>query len=190
MPFDSKKYPANWKAFSLEIRNGRAKGKCEECSVENYAVGARDRFGKFHTEDAIYSMNSDVGMDLFSHKFDTKMTKIILTVAHLDHEGGICDCYARTGMKCTIPEHVLSLCQKCHLALDMPKHIANRRETIATRNDAARPLLGENIAMEQQSTSPHAPTSNAATSRVRCIGTCWRSVMRSKGRRRRFYVGF
>lgn len=26
---------------------------------------------------------------------------------------------------------------------DMPKHIANRRETIAGRNDAARPLLGE-----------------------------------------------
>lgn len=32
------------------------------------------------------------------------------------------------------------------------------------------------------STSPHAPTSNAATSRVRCIGMCWRSVMRRRGR--------
>lgn len=143
MPFDRSKYPTNWKAFSHEIRNGRAGGKCEECGVENYAVGARDRFGVFHFEDSIHCLNSYDGEYLFGDEFDWKMTKIVLTVAHLDHEGGICDCYARTGMKCTNPEHVLALCQKCHLALDMPKHIANRRETIATRNDAARPLLGE-----------------------------------------------
>lgn len=159
MPFDSKKYPANWKEFSLEIRNGRAKGRCEECRVRNYAVGYRKPDGSFHYHGGNAYLDSvshgfdgyKESLELYQHLKDDfnggwedeRPTMIVLTVAHLDQEGGICDCYARTGMKCTIGEHVKALCQKCHLALDMPKHIANRRETIAGRNDAARPLLGE-----------------------------------------------
>lgn len=141
MPIDYKKYPANWKSFSLEIRNIRSDGKCEECGVKNYAVGARDRFGKFHAEDEIHNMNSDIGADLFSHKFDTKMTRIVLTVAHLDNKGGICDCKERTGRKCAKPDHVLALCQRCHLQMDMPKHIENRRNTLMTAKDAERGLF-------------------------------------------------
>lgn len=141
MPIDYKKYPANWKEFSLEIRNVRAGGKCEKCNVENYAVGARDLNGVFHAEDVICSLNNDDGEILFGYEFDWKMTKIVLTVAHLDHEGGICDCKERTGMKCAIADHVLSLCQKCHLDLDRPKHLQSARTTRAKKKDEERPLL-------------------------------------------------
>ena len=88
-------------------------------------------------------MNSDVGMDLFGTDCNWKMTKIVLPVAHLDNTGGICDCKRRTGRKCAIPEHVLALCQKCHLQMDLPHHLANRRKSAASAKDAERSLFAE-----------------------------------------------
>jgi hypothetical protein len=134
-------YAPYWKQFSLYIRKVRAEDKCEDCKVQNGAVGARDLFGNWHLEDAIHGMNSYVGMMSFGPDFNFKMTKIVLTVAHLDQDGGPCQCKARTGRKCANPEHVKALCQRCHLRLDMPKHIKNRRATIAARNDESRGLF-------------------------------------------------
>lgn len=70
-------------------------------------------------------------------------TTIVLTVAHLDNEGGICDCKARTGLKCANPAHVQALCQACHLRLDLPKHIENRRQSLMESRDSQRTLLLE-----------------------------------------------
>lgn len=140
---DQKIYPPYWKQFSLYIRVERAGNKCEKCNVENYAVGARDRNGVFRTEDEIEGLNSDVGEHLFGSDFNWKFTKIVLTVAHLDYEGGICQCRRRTGLKCATPSHVLALCQRCHLSMDMPHHLANRRKTLGARKDAGRRLFSE-----------------------------------------------
>jgi hypothetical protein len=130
---DRSVYPKGWKQFSEHIRRERAGNKCEWCGVENGQTGARDRFGDFHAEDA--------GLHLFGERFDWKMTRIVLTVAHLNAEGGVCDCRPRTGMLCLNPGHVRALCQRCHLGYDLPKHIENRRQTIAARKDAQRGLL-------------------------------------------------
>lgn len=138
---DATIYPPYWKQFSEYIRFERAGNQCEECGVENGKIGARGRDGIFLTENEVHGLNSDVGLALFGDDFNWKFTKIVLTVAHLDHEGGCCRCKEETGRKCAKPDHVLALCQRCHLTLDMPKHIANRQATLAGQKDAVRGLL-------------------------------------------------
>lgn len=74
------RYPVNWKEISLRIRE-REEWHCKWCGAANGAVGARDKNGLWHDEDAIHHMNSDQGHELFGEFPD--MTKIVLTVAHL-----------------------------------------------------------------------------------------------------------
>jgi hypothetical protein len=112
---DQSIYPPYWKQFSLYIRKERAKDRCEQCTARNGYL--RVTTGR--------------------------ITKIVLTVAHLDYDGGPCDCKARTGRKCARPNHVKALCQRCHLAMDMPHHIANRQKSLAEKKDAGRHLFSE-----------------------------------------------
>ena len=81
--------------------------------------------------------------DVENYSINARGSKVVLTVAHLDDADGVCKCKASTGRKCAIPEHVLALCQACHLRMDMPKHIENRRKTLAVANDEKRGLLAE-----------------------------------------------
>ena len=91
-PENKNKYPKNWKDISYKIRAIRANNKCEFCEAENYQP------------DPI-----------------TK-SKVILTVAHLDHNPENCN-----------EENLKALCQKCHLSYDLEYHMENRRITIAKR---------------------------------------------------------
>ncbi len=86
MPIDYKRYPANWKT---EIRPDvlkRANNKCEFCGVENYSMVKR----------------------VYKNGFE-KIVKIVLTVAHLDHD--------ETNHAVSI-ERLRALCQQCHLRYD------------------------------------------------------------------------
>lgn len=87
--------------------------------------------------------NSCEKCDRKNGDLSAKFTIVVLTVAHLDHEGGPCDCKQTTGRKCARPDHVLALCQACHLALDLPKHIENRRISLMETRDARRSLFNE-----------------------------------------------
>lgn len=145
-------YPPYWKQFSLYIRKERAEDRCERCKVRNGSVISRGHF-EFETEPLTWfdhgtgeTGNAETGelYDRF-HPEDfpifEKMTTIVLTVAHLDSEDGICDCKRRTGRKCAIPSHVLALCQRCHLQMDLPHHMAVRQKTLAAQKDAGRTLF-------------------------------------------------
>lgn len=135
-------YPANWKAFSREIREERSGGICENgCGARNGEIGRHDLNGKWWHEDSIESMNNGVGESLFGLDFDWRMAKVVLTVAHLNAEGGICTCEAKTGKLCADPEHVLAMCQRCHNRYDAPKRRTNAANTLKTKKDAARPLF-------------------------------------------------
>ena len=157
MPFDKSKYPPEWKAFSLEIRTERAKGRCEcagecgisheceysgdnRCIAQNGETGKIGKDGIWRSTNDIHSLQSDYGMARYPD-FDFIGSKVVLTVAHLDNEGGICKCKVDTGMKCVIPEHCKAMCQSCHLRLDHPHHIANAQKTRARKNDENRGLL-------------------------------------------------
>jgi hypothetical protein len=70
---NKKRYPKNWKQISERIRFERANNKCEVCGCENY------------------------------QPHPITGSKVILTVAHLDHHPENCD-----------DENLKAMCQKCH----------------------------------------------------------------------------
>ncbi len=92
MPIDYRKYPPDWKTRIRPDILRRANNRCEICGVENGATVMR----KEHCP-----------------------VKIVLTIAHLDHD--------RTNNDYG---NLMALCQKCHLGLDMEQH---RRNAAVTR---------------------------------------------------------
>lgn len=118
MPCDYSKYPQTWKSEIRPAILERAKHCCEQCGVANYATGARDLDGNWHSSKQICNMNSDVGYGYFG-TYGVKDTKIVLTIAHLDHDITNND-----------PANLKALCQKCHLNYDKDQHKASSRKTI------------------------------------------------------------
>jgi hypothetical protein len=116
MPMDMSKYPADWKAISKRIREDRAGNKCEWCGVENKAYGARDRFDAWHDESEIAGMSNGTGTHYFGDY--PKMIKVVLTVAHLNHD--------TTDNR---DENLAALCQRCHLRHDAKHHAKNAAKT-------------------------------------------------------------
>lgn len=82
-PENKARYPDNWKEISEDIRFNRAENKCEKCGAENY---------KPHPITG---------------------SKVILTVAHLDHQPENCDY-----------DNLMAMCQRCHLRYDAHHHKA------------------------------------------------------------------
>ena len=103
MPFDRSRYPPGWEEFSRYVRFERAGNRCEWCDAENY------------------------------QPHPVTGSRVVLTVAHLDYKGGVCDCEQLTGRKCANKGHVRSLCQRCHLRIDIRRHVFNARRTRARR---------------------------------------------------------
>jgi hypothetical protein len=97
-PENKARYPKNWPAISLAIRH-RAEWQCEQ--VDAYGV----RCGAVHGEP-----------------HPVTGSKVILTVAHLDHIPENCD-----------EGNLLAMCQRCHNAYDAPM----RRAGIKARQKAA-----------------------------------------------------
>jgi hypothetical protein len=105
MPCNYKDYHPNWKMISQTVI-AKANNRCELCYAPNGRVVARSKSGDHPW--------SHVG---FARLIGEKETKIILTVHHIN------------GDKEDDSEYnLIALCQRCHLRLDMGKHIANRRK--------------------------------------------------------------
>ena len=102
MPFDRTKYPKDWPAISKRIRE-RSGGQCEcigECGLHKTHPGPRrciERNG---------------------HAAQWAKGKIVLTVAHLNHDG----------MDCR-DENLKAMCQRCHLRYDQDLHVTNSYAT-------------------------------------------------------------
>lgn len=126
MPIDYKKYPPNWKTEIRPAILERAKNRCEFCGIENYALGYRDIDGKFYDwkfiEDELENKGNDLFDNVLKNCFDkkgepTEPIKIILTVAHLDHD-----------LKNNKHENLKALCQKCHLNYDQEHRSESRKK--------------------------------------------------------------
>lgn len=144
MSFDKSKYPPYWRQFSLYIRKERAGDRCEKCGAKNGWI----KFShKGFMNGACFvdpEKTEDIeGLRSYLAYFGKRLreTKIVLTVAHLDHRGGVCECRKIYGFKCARPDHVRALCQSCHLNLDRPKHVAVRAKNLARKKDEQRGLL-------------------------------------------------
>ena len=111
MPWNKKEYPKNWG----EIRNRillRANNKCEFCGVNNHSI--IHRTGKGIDEWTYWPEK----MESEAWSLDgLKSTKIVLTIAHLDHDK------SNHEVK---DERLKALCQKCHLGYDLKRHLSNR----------------------------------------------------------------
>ena len=81
MPIDYKKYAPNWKTEIRPAILERAQDKCEFCGVENHSEGLRDNDGKFWTLDQIIYGEVDFVGNITNEPF-----KIVLSIAHLDHD--------------------------------------------------------------------------------------------------------
>jgi len=112
MPIDYKDYPKNWKTEIRPAVLERANNCCELCGVKNHAI--IHRFGKGLNDWEYWPE----GMESEAWSIDgKKSTKIILTIAHLDHDKLNHDVDL---------ERLKALCQKCHLQYDIKHHVSNR----------------------------------------------------------------
>lgn len=106
-PENKKLYPKNWKQIRNDILK-RANNKCEFCGVDNYAEGYRDKNGNF-----IKSEGMQQEADILDGE---KIIRIVLTVAHLDHNPQNNDY-----------NNLKALCQRCHLRHDIEQHRESRK---------------------------------------------------------------
>ena len=130
MPIDYKNYPKNWKTEIRPRILERANNCCEFCKVPNYALINR---GKYKGIDCYQDMHGNIfnakngekiGEDYLGSLENPRATKVILTIAHLDHDKENNE---------VLDERLKALCQRCHLGYDMEKHKKNRRETLNKR---------------------------------------------------------
>ena len=127
MPIDYKKYPSNWKTEIRPAILQRANNCCEFCNVKNYSEGFRNKEGRFYTTEFIVKELEITGLDMFEDELfhrvqkdgKVKPIKIVLTVAHLDHN-----------ISNNEYSNLKALCQKCHLDYDKDHHKKNSRETL------------------------------------------------------------
>ena len=106
MVFDPKDYPDNWKEIRAAILE-RCYHRCEcagECGSHSGACRAVNR-----------ELHPDTG------------SLVVLTIAHLWR--GACRLCHEAKIKCGFPDHLKAMCQRCHLAYDLPHHIARARRT-------------------------------------------------------------
>lgn len=150
MAFKKQNYPLYWKQFSEYIRFERAKNKCERCGAVNGEIVERGYLkGKSvyqNGDGEVFDAKNGEFIGLI-HSYDLdlrKASKIVLTVAHLDHAGGVCRCKWIYGFKCAKPLHVRALCQSCHLSLDRPHHLAVQAKNRRIKKDKKRGLF-ENL---------------------------------------------
>ena len=114
-PENAKRYPRDWKAIRARIL-ARANNMCEWCGVPNYVYRIVGTSEWSADEDAAYLMAAPTA----------KVTRIVLTIAHLNHV--IEDCS---------DENLRALCQRDHLAHDLQHHMANARATRRNRKAIA-----------------------------------------------------
>jgi len=135
MPIDYKKYHPEWKTRIRPDILIRANNCCEVCNVDNYNYVFRGyirnnegrKIEVFQdSESKIY--NATNGRFLYKDYFadiiplsgnvNQKAVKIVLTIAHLDHD-----------INNNSYDNLKALCQKCHLNYDKVHHATNSRNT-------------------------------------------------------------
>ena len=106
------RYPANWKQLRAAVLE-RAGNCCEgspaypHCRVPNYA---------YRGPDGGWTMDEYAAIDKYG---DEKVTLIVLTVAHLEHDD----------LETQDINRLRAWCQKCHLTYDAKHHAQNAAQT-------------------------------------------------------------
>lgn len=125
-PENRHRYPADWRAISAAIKE-RASDACEACGAPNRQMIRRgttpDGYPLWREAEATAYENgysAITGAEVEDSGLDTcdwgNPVRVILTVAHLDHQPENCD-----------PSNLRAWCQRCHNLYDAPMRAAGRR---------------------------------------------------------------
>lgn len=118
MPIDYKEYHPDWHNISKAVR-AAAGNKCEECGVSNGAIILRTKNAWRYICATEYHWIKAKQNSGYTHAGAIKslgFTKIILTVAHVDHD--------KTNNELS---NLKAWCQRCHLHHDRLQHADNRK---------------------------------------------------------------
>jgi len=114
MPVDYSKYPPNWKTEIVPAILARAGDRCEFCGLKNgsyvwsFKVDLQENStGKKYTT-TLWSLDKRQ-YNMFKSARGLKRVKVILTVAHLDHDP--------ENWEVTV-DRLKALCQRCHFQYD------------------------------------------------------------------------
>lgn len=114
-------YPPNWIAISQRIRE-RAGHRCENCDLPNGGLIHRKVDGGHRWPS---QQEMDMYHDMLRQHYSRQqaaramgLTRIVLTVAHLDHNPTNC-----------ADDNLRALCQYCHLTYDAKHHAQTARLT-------------------------------------------------------------
>lgn len=107
MPINYANYHPEWKDRIRPTILKRAGYKCETCKIAHKAIGYRMPDGKF--------IECDKYMQGWCKTNGIKCIRIILTIAHLNHD-----------VSDNAESNLRALCQKCHNNYDMPFRLLNR----------------------------------------------------------------
>src|SRR6478609_3275963 len=117
-------YPADWDAISKRVRR-QAGNKCEQCKAPNGVIIARgqgDDDGTYCLFDGGEVFDDTTGKSrgfARGSEYDARrFVKVVLTVAHLDHNP-----------QNNAESNLRALCQKCHLRHDQAQHVESARAT-------------------------------------------------------------
>ena len=124
MPCNHADYHPDWKSIVRQIKE-QAGDRCEFCGAPNRAWVTRDASGRWTIDETIPENTAVIAWG-WNKPTTPPPTKIVLTVAHLDHDVGNND-----------PANLKALCQKCHLAWDRDHHNRNAAETRRRKKIAA-----------------------------------------------------
>jgi len=120
MPIDYSRYPKDWKQLRAAVLK-RARNRCEQCRVQNGALVFRGEWngkkvyqtanGDLRHEDTgkLIMRNSEFEL-IYTKEQDKRAIKIVLTVAHLDHD--------ETNHAVKL-DRLKALCQLHHLRYDV-----------------------------------------------------------------------
>lgn len=140
MPIKDKSlYPKDWKAISERIRE-RDGQKCKFCGAPNHGYIMRSEVdpSRWCMDDPETSGCLTYNGELYKwseapSEYNTvKMIKVVLTVAHLDHNP-----------QNNKDDNLVSLCQRCHLRYDHKQHLGNSRVTRAESKKKRLKTLGQ-----------------------------------------------
>lgn len=112
MPIDYKKYPPNWLKEIRPRIMARANDKCEVCGLEHkqvvYAIKLKiNENGNYKLKTIWFRVKEDAEREDLMNNL--KEVKVILTIAHLDHDE------LNHDIK---DERLMAMCQICHLRYD------------------------------------------------------------------------
>lgn len=119
MPIDYSKYPPNWKTEIVPRILLRAENKCEHCGIENKAsvwsipIWMKDhpryKIKRIWTTDKSCMIRLKSQVCIPDVEGGIKLIKVVLTIAHLDHDETNFD---------VEDDRLAAMCQSCHLNYD------------------------------------------------------------------------